>query len=274
MRPTTQMTNASGSRIQSVDALRGAIMVLMALDHVRDYTSYAAMHFNPVDLSRTTAVIFFTRWVTHFCAPVFALSAGIGAFFWYQHGRSKSQLSRFLITRGLWLMFLEFTVVRFLYFFQVQWRGSFVILTVFWMLGLSMIVSCGPRAFANEDSGGVERAGDRRPQPPRPCFRDKFWAARTAVERFAPTQRFSGSRWKCPRRLYAGALVCCDVRGLLLWPDFVVGSAAPPVIFDSSGPRTLGCVRAAASVESLRRPDAVVAPADHTVHVSLVSERH
>lgn len=140
VRPTSQMTNASGSRIQSVDALRGAIMVLMAVDHVRDYTSYPAMHFNPVDLSRTTAVIFLTRWVTHFCAPVFAFTAGIGAFFWYQHGRSKSQLSRFLITRGLWLMFLEFTVVRFLYFFQVQWRGSFVILTVFWMLGLSMVV--------------------------------------------------------------------------------------------------------------------------------------
>ena len=69
-------------RIRSVDALRGLIMVIMALDHVRDFTSYAAMHFNPVDLSRTTAFIFLTRWVTHFCAPVFACTAGIGAFFW------------------------------------------------------------------------------------------------------------------------------------------------------------------------------------------------
>src|SRR5215472_2818317 len=94
------------SRIQSVDALRGAIIVLMALDHVRDYTSYAAMNFSPTDLARTTAAIFFTRWITHFCAPVFAFTAGIGAFFWYHHGRSKALLSRFLVTRGLWLVVL------------------------------------------------------------------------------------------------------------------------------------------------------------------------
>lgn len=128
------------SRIQSVDALRGAIMILMALDHVRDYTSFAAMSFSPNDLSRTTAAIFFTRWITHFCAPVFAFTAGIGAFFWYQRGRTKSQLSRFLLTRGLWLMFLEVTVLRFIMFFQWKWNGALFILTVFWMLGLSMVV--------------------------------------------------------------------------------------------------------------------------------------
>jgi uncharacterized membrane protein len=72
---------AARSRIQSVDALRGAIIILMALDHVRDFTSAAAMVFSPTDLSRTTAALFFTRWITHFCAPVFAFIAGIGAFF-------------------------------------------------------------------------------------------------------------------------------------------------------------------------------------------------
>src|SRR5262250_586207 len=97
----------SEGRIGSVDALRGAIIILMALDHVRDYTSLAAMSFSPTDLSRTSAALFFTRWITHFCAPVFAFAAGIGAFFWYYHGRTLPQLSRFLVTRGLWLMFLE-----------------------------------------------------------------------------------------------------------------------------------------------------------------------
>ena len=127
-------------RIQSVDALRGAIIILMALDHVRDYTSLAAMSFSPTDLARTTAALFFTRWITHFCAPVFAFTAGVGAFFWMQRGRTTAQLSGFLVTRGLWLMFLEVTLLRFIMFFQWQWGGSLFVLTVFWMLGLSMIV--------------------------------------------------------------------------------------------------------------------------------------
>jgi uncharacterized membrane protein len=127
------------ARIQSVDALRGAIIIIMALDHVRDYTSVAAMSFSPTDLSRTTVALFFTRWITHFCAPVFAFTAGIGAFFWYQHGRTKSQLSRFLLTRGLWLVFLEITVVRFILFFEWQFHGAVIILLVFWMLGLCMV---------------------------------------------------------------------------------------------------------------------------------------
>src|SRR5689334_22976562 len=111
-------------RIQSVDALRGLIMIIMALDHVRDFISAAAMTFEPNDLSRTTAALFLTRWITHFCAPVFAFTAGIGAFFYEQNGRTKSQLSRFLLTRGLWLVFLEFTVVRFLWMFQIRPQGS------------------------------------------------------------------------------------------------------------------------------------------------------
>ena len=131
---------AAPSRIQSVDALRGAIIILMALDHVRDFTSAAAMTFSPTDLSRTTGALFFTRWITHFCAPVFAFTAGIGAFFWHQHGRTLAQLSRFLLTRGLWLVFLELTVLRLIFFFQWSWTGAPFILTVFWMLGLCMVV--------------------------------------------------------------------------------------------------------------------------------------
>jgi uncharacterized membrane protein len=135
------MGNSPGqARFQSVDALRGAIIILMALDHVRDFTSSAAMSFSPTDLSRTTMALFFTRWVTHFCAPVFAFTAGIGAFFWYQHGRTLAQLSRFLLTRGLWLMLLELTVLRFILFFEWNWTGALFILTVFWMLGLCMVV--------------------------------------------------------------------------------------------------------------------------------------
>src|ERR1051326_6859268 len=127
-------------RVPSVEALRGAIIILMALDHVRDFTSAAAMAFSPTDLSRTTLALFATRWITHFCAPVFALTAGIGAFFWLHRGRRRGELSRFLLTRGLWLMLLELTLLRFIFFFEWRWTGTLFILTVFWMLGLSMVV--------------------------------------------------------------------------------------------------------------------------------------
>src|ERR1700730_11000134 len=73
-------------RIHSVDALRGAIMILMAIDHIRDYIARSAMQFLPSDLTRTTAAIFFTRWITHLCAPIFMLTAGLGAFLWMSRG--------------------------------------------------------------------------------------------------------------------------------------------------------------------------------------------
>src|ERR1700691_5108267 len=98
------------TRVQSVDGKRGAIMMLMAIDHIRDYVARSAMQFLSTDLTRTTAAIFFTRWITHFCAPVFMLTAALGAFFWMNRGnRSKSELSRFLVTRGLWLILFEIT---------------------------------------------------------------------------------------------------------------------------------------------------------------------
>src|ERR1035438_5256668 len=86
-----------GSRIRTVDAVRGAVMILMALDH-GDFIHWAAMSFSPTDLAHTTAAIFLTRWVTHFCAPVFAFKAGMGAFLWVRRNRTTAQLSRFLRT--------------------------------------------------------------------------------------------------------------------------------------------------------------------------------
>ena len=80
--PAISAQSSLAPRIQSVDAIRGAIMILMAIDHIRDYVARSAMQFSPTDLTRTTAAIFFTRWITHFCAPVFMLTAGLGAFFW------------------------------------------------------------------------------------------------------------------------------------------------------------------------------------------------
>jgi uncharacterized membrane protein len=119
-------------------------MMLMAIDHIRDYVARSAMQFLPTDLTRTTAAIFLTRWITHFCAPVFMLTAGLGAFFWMSRGhRSQGELSRFLITRGVWLIFLELTVLRLILLSQISLYGSPIILMILWAIGLSMIALAG-----------------------------------------------------------------------------------------------------------------------------------
>jgi uncharacterized membrane protein len=109
----------------------------MALDHTRDFFSADAMRFQPEDLARTTAALFFTRWITHFCAPVFMFTAGTGAYLWWRHGRTLKQLSVFLWKRGLWLVLLELIVLRYAEFFSLT-RGM-VILSVLWALGWSMV---------------------------------------------------------------------------------------------------------------------------------------
>jgi uncharacterized membrane protein len=124
----------------ALDALRGAIMIVMALDHTRDFFHAGAMTFSPEDLSRTTPALFFTRWVTHICAPVFMFAAGVGAFLRLQRpGTSTADLSRFLWTRGLWLVIVELTVMRLAMNFSLDPRYP-VLLLVLWVLGLSMIV--------------------------------------------------------------------------------------------------------------------------------------
>jgi uncharacterized membrane protein len=135
------MTQPGASRVASVDLLRGLVIVIMAIDHTRDFVHWAAMNFQPEDLARTTAPIFFTRWITHFCAPVFMFCAGMGAWFRLDRGGTVPDLSRFLWTRGLWLILLELTVVRLGFFFNVKY--DVVLLLVFWALGVSMVALAG-----------------------------------------------------------------------------------------------------------------------------------
>jgi uncharacterized membrane protein len=133
-------TTTARPRLDSVDLLRGMVMVLMALDHVRDFFTNVA--FDPLDLTKTNAALFMTRWITHFCAPVYIFLAGTGAFLAAQRGRTKSDLAWFLLTRGLWLAFLEATYVRWF-----GWEFGFdfhnVGLAVLWAIGWSMVVLAG-----------------------------------------------------------------------------------------------------------------------------------
>lgn len=132
-------SDSPGPRLRSIDLLRGLVMVLMALDHVRDYFSNAA--FDPLDLARTSTAFYFTRWVTHLCAPTFILLAGVSARL-VGRRTTRGQLARFLLTRGLWLIVLEVTVVHFAWSFNLRYERG-VTLQVIWAIGASMVVLAG-----------------------------------------------------------------------------------------------------------------------------------
>src|SRR5262249_45396406 len=136
----TKVAPVSRVRIEAIDVLRGLVMILMALDHTRDF--FGATAISPTDLSRTTVALFPTRWITPLCAPVFFLLTGTSAYLTLRRRRGVPALSRLLVTRGLWLIALELTVLRcFGYQFNVDYRVTMLI--VLWALGWSMIVLGG-----------------------------------------------------------------------------------------------------------------------------------
>ncbi len=123
-------------RIRSIDTIRGAIMIIMALDHVRDFFHISAFTADPLDPQSTTGALFFTRWITHFCAPTFMLLSGISAYLAGQK-RSAAETSSFLLKRGFWLILMEIVVMTFFLSFDPSYKTIF--LAVFWALGTSMI---------------------------------------------------------------------------------------------------------------------------------------
>jgi uncharacterized membrane protein len=124
-------------RIQSIDIVRGAIMLIMALDHVRDFYYHAGPFSDPTNMATTTPILFFTRWITHFCAPTFVFLSGVSA---YLAGikRTKSELSAFLIKRGLWLIFVEVAILTLA--FSLNPFYNVFILQVLWAIGFSMVI--------------------------------------------------------------------------------------------------------------------------------------
>jgi uncharacterized membrane protein len=155
----------AAARLRSIDVLRGLVIVLMALDHVRDY--FTEIRFSPLDLSQTYALLFMTRWVTHLCAPTFIFLAGISAYL-LSRRYEVQQLRRFLVTRGLWLIVLEFTVIQFAWSFNLKYEFGLV-MQVMWAIGASMVVLAGlvswPRELASMGDRRLRSRRDRRTQP-------------------------------------------------------------------------------------------------------------
>ncbi|MBC7931229.1 MAG: DUF1624 domain-containing protein [Rubrivivax sp.] len=131
---------APRARLHSVDLVRGLVMVIMALDHMRDFF-HVSKSLDPTDPATTNTALFFTRWITHYCAPTFVFLAGTGALLSTARGKTKPELARFLVTRGLWLIILELTLVRFGWFFNFDYHLMFM--QVIWAIGWSMIVLGG-----------------------------------------------------------------------------------------------------------------------------------
>src|SRR5688500_16111443 len=128
---TTGAPKSPVSRIASLDIVRGAVMVLMAIDHVRVFAGVPA--------GGPAAGVFFTRWVTHFCAPAFVFLAGTAAYLYGQKAQSRNALAKFLLTRGLWLVLLELTVLRFGWTFNFDY-ANFTFAGVIWAIGWSMVL--------------------------------------------------------------------------------------------------------------------------------------
>ncbi|MGZ5221841.1 MAG: DUF1624 domain-containing protein [Chitinophagaceae bacterium] len=133
-----QPTLSTGQkRIESIDILRGIAMVIMALDHVRDYFHLTGFTDDPLNLATTTPFLYFTRWITHLCAPIFVFLSGTSIYL-QSLRKTKKELSAFLIKRGLWLIFAEFIIIAFAWTFNPFY--NFIPLQVIWAIGISMVI--------------------------------------------------------------------------------------------------------------------------------------
>jgi len=132
-----QQPTLNQKRIESIDILRGIVMIIMALDHTRDYLHIASNTDDPLNLATTSPALFFTRWITHFCAPIFVFLSGTSAYLQGMR-KSKKELSLFLIKRGLWLIFAEFVIIAFAWTFNPFF--NLFPMQVIWAIGISMVI--------------------------------------------------------------------------------------------------------------------------------------
>ncbi|HET9430445.1 MAG TPA: heparan-alpha-glucosaminide N-acetyltransferase domain-containing protein [Chitinophagaceae bacterium] len=129
------------NRIHSIDFTRGLVMIIMALDHVRDLLHETALTQSPTDLSSTTPVLFFTRWITYLCAPTFVFLSGVSVYLSLRRSGNYLKSRSFLFKRGIWLIILEFTLINFALWFDFQFR--LLILQVIAAIGVGFILLSG-----------------------------------------------------------------------------------------------------------------------------------
>ena len=247
-------------------------MVIMALDHTRDFFHVGAMSFSPEDLARTTPILFFTRWITHVCAPVFLFTAGIGAFLRLDRpGATKAQLSRFLLTRGAWLILIELTVMRLAFNFSFEMRYPLLLL-VLCALGVSMIALAAliylPRRVLAVASLAVIILHNSL---------DSVQASQFGA---------FGGVWNVLHQqgvFVLGGIPVVAGYPVLPWiAVMALGFCVGPIISSRAAPAPAApaemgntaqcCLRAAASCERVRRSRAVVGAAIGDIHTPLVSE--
>src|SRR5215218_8424846 len=114
--------NVPAPRIYSIDFVRGLVMIIMALDHVRDLLHSTSVTQRPTDLNTTSPVLFCTRWITYLCAPTFVFLSGTSAYLSFQSTDNVKAFRNFLLKRGIWLIVLEFTLINFALWFDIQFR--------------------------------------------------------------------------------------------------------------------------------------------------------
>ncbi len=132
----TSVAVPAKKRIESIDIMRGIVMVVMALDHCRDFLTH--LNYDPTDLSKASSFLFLTRFVTHFCAATFVFLAGTSAYLSISRGKTKNEAAKFLLSRGLWLVLLELTIIRFGWIMDLDYH--FIFLQVIWAIGVSMVI--------------------------------------------------------------------------------------------------------------------------------------
>ena len=132
-----QQSLTSSKRIESIDIIRGLAMVIMALDHVRDYVHIGANTDDPLNLATTSPALYFTRWITHFCAPIFVFLSGTSVYL-QSLRKSKKELGIFLLKRGLWLIIAEWTIIAFAWTFNTNF--NIIPFQVIWAIGISMFI--------------------------------------------------------------------------------------------------------------------------------------
>ncbi|GAB2779542.1 putative membrane protein [Hymenobacter luteus] len=167
--PAVLVPAGAAPRVQGIDVVRGLVMVVMALDHVRELWSPTA--FRPEDVTQTTGLLFFTRWITHFCAPTFVFLSGASIWLQQQKRGSRAATSRFLLKRGLWLVLTELLIIGFL----LQWSYNVLLLEVIWVIGVGMLLLAGllwlPRPVLAVLAGAILLGHDALPflQPVTPA---------------------------------------------------------------------------------------------------------